>query len=281
MSLFRVLRADEIECRVSRCNQYGVNILLYKTARTDMDLLDEAVGPMCWQDDYREIKGNLYCGIGIKMAAVGLKEKVMESICGDGYDADARADDIINTVRNSDSSAEWIWKWNCGIESRQDGEGNEKKGEASDAFKRAGTCWGIGRELYTAPEIFIPAAKCNIKKSEFKGKESYKTYDTFGVERISYDENRRINHLEIKNLKTKQTVFVWPQTECSDQEVQTDRQASPQGIKAFYALSSQKGYDQQTMITWVVKNFGTPPEKLLQSQLDQILVTVKRWPDAT
>ena len=164
MNKFRLLKEDEIECRVSRCNQYGVNILLYKTARTDMDLLDETVGPENWQDDYKEIKGNLYCGIGI---------------------------------RDKDG---WIWKWNCGVESRQD-EGNEKKGEASDAFKRAGTCVGIGRELYTAPEIFIRADFCQIKNG--------KCYDKFSVEKIAYDENRKISGLCVRNDSLNKRAFVW------------------------------------------------------------------------
>ena len=180
MTKFRTLHEDEIECRVSRCSEYGANILLYKTARTDMDLLDETVGPENWQDDYKEIKGNLYCGIGIR-----------------------------------DKDDKWIWKWNCGIESRADGDGNEKKGEASDAFKRAGTCVGIGRELYTAPEIFVPAAKVSeIKQKPYKDKygnqkAQYAVYDHFFVERISYDENRRINGLALRNEKTGKRCFVW------------------------------------------------------------------------
>ena len=118
---FRLLNADEIEVKVKQVTEKGAVALLYKTARTDMALLDETVGAENWQTDYREIKGNMYCGIGIWF----------------------------------DSERGYVWKWNCGTESREDGEGNEKKGEASDAFKRAGTLWGIGRELYTAPFIFL------------------------------------------------------------------------------------------------------------------------------
>ena len=141
--------------------QSGVILLLYKTARTDMDLLDETVGPENWTCDYREVKGNLYCRIGILCAHDG----------EDGY-----------------LPTEWVYKEDCGIESRED-DGNEKKGEASDAFKRAGFRWGIGRELYTAPFTFIPASKCNI--------EGNRCYDTFSVERIAYDENGRIKALAI------------------------------------------------------------------------------------
>jgi hypothetical protein len=87
----------------------------YIDARDVMELLDEAVGPDNWQSDYKEIKGNLYCGIGIKIT--------------DG----------------------WIWKWDCGTESHSEPE----KGEASDAFKRAAVKWGIGRFLYDLPIQYV------------------------------------------------------------------------------------------------------------------------------
>lgn len=168
---FRNLSADEIEVKVKQVKENGLVALLYKTARTDMDLLDETVGAENWTSDYKEIKGNLYCGIAIK--------------CVD----------------------EWVWKWDCGIESREDGEGNEKKGEASDAFKRAGFRWGIGRELYTSPFVWIPSAAANIKP---KGSGYYSCYDKFSVEKILYSEDgRRITALSIRNDTTGKRAFVW------------------------------------------------------------------------
>ena len=122
--MFRFLTADEIEVKVKQVKENGLVCLLYKTARTDMDLLDETVGAGNWTNDYKEIKGNLYAGIGIIQENGGIQ-----------------------------------WKWDCGIESREDEEGNQKKGEASDAFKRAGFRWGIGRELYTSPFVWIPSNK--------------------------------------------------------------------------------------------------------------------------
>lgn len=116
----RALRADEIEVRVGQIYEKGVSMLLYKTARTDMQVLDEMYGKMNWQKDYKEIKGNLYCGIGV-------------------YDS------------NKD---EWVWKWDCGTESNTERE----KGEASDAMKRSAFNWQIGRELYTAPFIWLTVA---------------------------------------------------------------------------------------------------------------------------
>lgn len=166
----RLLNANEIEVKVKQVKETGCVALLYKTARTDMDILDETFGADNWQCEYEEIKGNMYCKIGVW----------------------------------SENKAQWIWKQDCGIESREDGEGNEKKGEASDAFKRAGFKWGIGRELYTAPFIWISSDMIQIKS--YNGK--YSTNEKFSVSKIQYNENREIISLEIVNSKNK-TVFTF------------------------------------------------------------------------
>lgn len=174
MAEIRTLRADEIEVKIKQVTEKGAFALLYKTARTDMSILDEVFGPYNWTNDYKEIKGNLYCGIAVYM--------------GDIHG--------------------WVWRWDCGIESRED-DGNEKKGEASDAFKRAGTRWGIGRELYTAPLIFL---RVPTKEINAKGKTLYileNKYTRFDVKSIGYDENRRINRIEISDDSGK-TVFRYP-----------------------------------------------------------------------
>ena len=161
---FRLLRKDEIEVKVKQVKEKGAVALLYKTARTDMALLDETVGAENWQCDYREIKGNMYCGIGV----------------------------YHNPERG------YVWKWNCGTESREDGEGNEKKGEASDAFKRAGTLWGIGRELYTAPFIFL-----NVETKEKNGNYILADkFQTFEVADITY-EGRNIKSVRIVDNRGK------------------------------------------------------------------------------
>lgn len=165
----RLLKASEIEAKIKQVSEKGIVILLYKTARTDMDILDEEFGPMNWQSEYREIKENMYAGIGVR----------------------------------DQETKEWIWKWDCGVESRADGDGNEKKGEASDAFKRAGFKWGIGRELYTAPFIFIPADAVEIKKTP---KGSYACYEKFDVKSIEYNNNREITKVTITNGKGR---VVW------------------------------------------------------------------------
>lgn len=158
MKQYRLLRPDEVECRVSRITEKGVVLLLYKTARTDADLLDESVGPENWTNDFKVIDGTLYGGIGVDY--------------GNGY----------------------IWKWDAGTESNTEAE----KGRASDAFKRAGFKHGIGRELYSAPFVFIPAGKCNIANG--------KCYDQFEVADVQY-KDERISYLAI-TLKGS-TVFEW------------------------------------------------------------------------
>lgn len=170
--MFRNLKADEIEVKVKQVKENGLVALLYKTARTDMELLDETVGPYNWTTDYREIKGNLYAGIAI---------------------------------RNEDGH--WIWKWDCGIESREDEEGNQKKGEASDAFKRAGFRWGIGRALYTSPFIWIAADCANIRANQ-NGK-GHRCSDSFSVDTVEYDENGRICKLTIRNDNMRKIAFSW------------------------------------------------------------------------
>lgn len=169
----RKLKADEIEVKVKQViatdKWQGFVALLYKTARVDMDILDETYGAMNWQSDYKTVKDNLYCGIGVK------------------------------------SDGEWVWKWDCGIESRADGEGNEKKGEASDAFKRAGFKWGIGRELYTAPKIFVEAEVYVDKEGRKFLKDKKASYS---VQEIQYDENGDIASLVIQN-QNGGVVFTW------------------------------------------------------------------------
>lgn len=170
---FRDLKADEIECKISTINEKGVSLLLYKTARTDMQLLNETVGACNWKCDYKEIKGNMYCGISI-------------------YDEDKK---------------EWVTKWDCGVESAF---GDKEKGEASDAFKRAGFRWSIGITLYTSPFIYIPAEKVSIfdtGRVDKNNKTVYATYDKFYVEAIEITD-KVITGLAIKNQKGVR-VFSW------------------------------------------------------------------------
>lgn len=169
--MFRDLKSDEIDCRVAQIKKTWLSLLLYKDARVDMNILDETVGPLNWDRDHKELKGNIYAGIG-----------------------------IWNEEKNR-----MIWKWDAGKESNTEAE----KGEASDSFKRAGVNWGIGRELYTSPAIFIPITdkegNVNYETEEKKGKLVTKT--RFYVEAIQIVD-KEITGLSIKNNKNKR-VFVW------------------------------------------------------------------------
>lgn len=71
----------------------------------------------------------------------------------------------------------------------------KEKGQASDAFKRACVNVGIGRELYTAPFIWISSSKVNIQKRDNR----YTTSERFQVREISYNEIREIAAIVIVN----------------------------------------------------------------------------------
>lgn len=136
---FRPLRADEVQARVNTVGEKGYTLLLYKDARCDQDILDETVGAMNWQRRHYEVKGNMYCSVGIRDSETG----------------------------------EWTFKDDCGTESNTEAE----KGEASDSFKRACVNWGIGRELYTKLFIWIPGGTKPTEQKDRRGREIYKLAD--------------------------------------------------------------------------------------------------------
>ena len=157
---FRTLTADEIECRVAQAGktQKGAwcSLLLYKDARCDQRLLDETVGCFSWKREHQLINGNLFCTVSIK-----------------------------------DDSGEWVSKQDVGTESNTEAV----KGEASDSFKRACFNWGLGRELYTSPKIFVSLN--DGEYSEQQGKVKVSPRVTFRVASIGYDDKRNINALVI------------------------------------------------------------------------------------
>ena len=146
-NMFRLLRADEIDVRIGNTNKAKTkaNLLLYKDARCDQNVLDETVGPYNWQRSHS--RDNANCVVSI-------------------WD---------------DGKKQWISKEDTGTESKTEAE----KGLASDSFKRACFNWGIGRELYSAPAIWVPYDQ--------------EKYESYTVAEIGYDENREINKLAIAN----------------------------------------------------------------------------------
>lgn len=155
----RLLRADEIECRISMINERGLSLLLFKDARVDQKILDETFTPFGWKRSHQVIDGNLYCTVEI-------------------WDRE---------------KGQWVGKQDVGTMSYSEKE----KGQASDSFKRACFNWGLGRELYSAPFIWIPAGTVSIQK---KG-ERFVTSDRFSVQSIAYNEQREIVSLVIVNSK--------------------------------------------------------------------------------
>ena len=169
---FRKLNADEIDVRIGTSKKndikeiVGASYLLYKDARVDMTLLDEEVGAMNWQRKHEFKEGKLYCSVGI-------------------YDEDKE---------------QWIWKEDVGTESMSEAE----KGQASDSFKRACFNWGIGRELYTAPFIWINAlpkedlarVRMSVREIQYNGNEISKLIivDNNGSVRYKYDANPKVDN---------------------------------------------------------------------------------------
>lgn len=163
---FRTLKPSEIDCRVSQIGAGWLTLLLYKDARVDMNILDETVGCLNWKKSYSRENAN--CTVSIW----------------------------------NDFIKEWVSKEDTGTESFSEAE----KGLASDSFKRACFNWGIGRELYTAPSIFILSRKDMIPKgqeTEFykNGKDKYETKTRFWVEYIDYNNEREIQNLIIRDNK--------------------------------------------------------------------------------
>lgn len=167
---FRYLQADEVEARVNTIKEKGLTLLLYKDARCDMNILDETVGATNWMRAHT--RDNANCIVSI-------------------WD---------------DEKKQWISKEDTGTESFTEKE----KGLASDSFKRACFNWGIGRELYTAPFIWVPA-------QDKEGSLNYETYDNNGkiATRTQFQvtymrvENGKITALNIESTKPRKTVYVF------------------------------------------------------------------------
>lgn len=209
---FRKLRPEEIELRVGATTESGFSLLLYKTARVDANILDETVGAYNWTKRFYQVKNTMICAVAI-------------------YFAD----------RN-----EWVEKGDAGDESNTEAI----KGEASDSFKRAGFAWGIGRELYTSPFVWIKKDQDNDpKKSHYEVKE------------IEYKDNE-ISKLVIVNEKTGQVVF----SKGSATKVSQTSQKAPQkgsveditqGLADEFGIEEEKiSGDDLTFLQAYVGNLG-------------------------
>lgn len=231
---FRTLTANEIEARVGNVakDESGFFLLLYKNARVDANILDETVGSFNWQSKYYQVKNTMVCSVGIW----------------------------------NDARKEWVWKDNGGDD---DTQMEQVKAELSDAFKRACFNWGIGRELYYSPKIYVKATSDNSK------------YSRYSVKVIEYNENKRITKLVIINDKTKEVVFSYGLSEkVSETSENTTKNAAPSAVEEkgsiekddlvriqnyIAALASE---DARTRVyNWLDKYFKTMnPETLTRTQ---------------
>lgn len=183
---FRKLKASEIECRVHQVKKNGAVLLLYKNARVDMAILDETVGPERWQREHKEVKGNVYCGVSIYLD-LGLNYGFLDTALNE------EERKLMIDVMLKDRDSQWVTKWDAGAESYTEKE----KGESSDSFKRACFNWGIGRELYTSPFIWIKPKDEN-EIVEKNNKVNFKWGTKFNVADIDY-RNDAISYLIIND----------------------------------------------------------------------------------
>ena len=224
MNMFRTLRADEIDCRIAQIKKdgSGLSLLLYKDARCDQNILDEVVGPFKWKREHT--RDNRNCIVSIW----------------------------------SDELGQWISKEDTGTESNTERE----KGLASDSFKRACFNWGIGRELYTAPFIWI-------KKGDFNFKDG-KCYDRFTVKGIGYTDGV-ITGLEIKNQATGKICYKWGEIneEAPEKPEQPDNE--PPEIKPInqntpgnVSMSDKLPKEAQNPVKTVAEAFGTNMNEFME-----------------
>lgn len=221
--MFPLLNASDVEVRTDYIREDGIQLLIYKNARVDQTILDASVGRMGWQNEYSVIDGKLFCTISI-------------------WDPEKE---------------QWVSKSNVGAEPTY----YKEKGEASDAFKRAAFNWGIGRELYTAPRIWVPAEKTKIAR---KDEERFVCNDTFSVKEIEYDDSRKITRLVISGEKG--TVFVFGNIVSSPAQSKETETTAPQSVDEAFAQIVSIGPDKgktmrevwemnsATRIFWIAEN---------------------------
>lgn len=224
----RKLKASEIECRVGTINEKGCSLLLYKDARCDMRILDEIFGAMNWKRSHEIIDGNLYCTVSV-LSDVG----------------------------------EWVSKQDVGVESFTEKE----KGQASDSFKRACVNWGIGRELYTSPFIWVNHAD----KEAYQKNGKYQTYQSYHVTEIGYNAEGEINALAIADSKgneryrygRKQTTAPAPQPQPAPvQQISAEEKTKRDKAVIDYLYANPK------FEKWCLEKAGA--NDMLELDLDQV-----------
>lgn len=234
---FRNLEADDIEVRVQQVTDKGCSLLLYKTARCDMRILDETVGQENWDCEYSSVNGYLFCAVGI--------------LC-----------------QQANGNVAWVYKQDTGTQSNMEPE----KGHASDAFKRACTRWGIGRELYTSPFIWVPKESLQ-KHWEQNGK--WRCGDRFRVVRVEVKDGC-ITDLEIRNQHNF-TVYQMhhkasdaPKSNVHTTEGKTGPQTASESryerIRELKAKAISLGVEEKAIEAWLKTTFKGKAKKDLNER---------------
>lgn len=250
MKDIRLLKANEIDVRVQMVNQNYISVLLYKDARVDMKILDETFGPMNWQRHHDVINNNLFCTVSI-------------------YDEEKK---------------QWISKQDVGIPSYTQAE----KGEASDSFKRACINIGIGRELYSAPPIFITPQQGEVTQN--KGK--YQTRSKFYVREIEYNSEREIAYLVIVDGKGNQR-YSWGRKTQAQSTVANNKPMNTSNNKAANAPNNNsidhqrvelaqmlkaKQVPMDTFVSWLKREYQVEKlENLNVNQVEEVKHKVASW----
>ena len=156
---FRNLRADEIECRATILAN-KIEISLHSKAHTCTRILNETVGSMGWEKEYTN--GNKNCIVRI-------------------WDGDKNR---------------FVSKEDCGGSLT---EVDGLKGQASNGFKRVCALgWGLGIELYSQPDIFLPKTDENVT---YDGRGNATVSEQYAVKEIEYDDEKHITHCVIVNSR--------------------------------------------------------------------------------
>ena len=228
---FRTLKANEIDCRISTVTEKGISLLLYKDARVDQNILDETVGSMNWQREHT--RDNANCIVSI-------------------WDS---------------NKMQWIKKEDTGTESFSEAE----KGLASDSFKRACFNWGIGRELYTAPFIWVTKDNCKIeKKKDQNGKEKLTCYDKFQVLEIDYNEYKEITKLVIINKTIGDVVFSYGTKARTPKVVEPKKQDENERI-VLYNTISKTATKKQVLPNEISEHFNKTRDDMTLDELKEVI----------
>ena len=224
MNQIRLLRPDEINCRVQKItDSAGAIILLYKDARVDMNILDETFGMMNWKRGHTDIDGSLFCHIDV-------------------WDDDKR---------------EWVSKEDVGVESFTEAT----KGEASDAFKRAGFNWGIGRELYTGPFIFV-----QLEVDEYQKGNNGKNQTTFkfglSVKEITYNENREIKTLVLIDKQGRERFTFGKGKQKPIPEIKETPAAVKEPVKITMTIQPEELAQRKREVAALQKDYNISDERL-------------------